>query len=140
MAQRERGTTKVLAAALHNDDAGDWRGDALCAETDPEAFFPEKGASTREAKQICARCPVRAECLDGAIERGEKFGIWGGLTTQQRQKLRARHYAEREAARRVERAAEAQQLFAAGHTRTEICRRLGTNYTVVSDLLGQEAA
>ena len=43
-----------------------WQDRALCAQTDPEAFFPEKGGSTREAKRVCRSCEVRAECLEYA--------------------------------------------------------------------------
>jgi WhiB family redox-sensing transcriptional regulator len=79
-------------ALLPGDDvpAGDesWRLDALCAETDPEAFFPEKGGSTREAKRVCASCPVRMECLEFALGNDERFGIWGGLSERERRRLR----------------------------------------------------
>ena len=70
--------------------AGDesWRLDALCAETDPEAFFPEKGGSTREAKRVCSGCTVRAECLGSALANDERFGIWGGLSERERRRLR----------------------------------------------------
>ncbi len=53
----------------------DWTERALCAETDPEAFFPEKGGSTREAKKVCLSCEVRAECLEYALAHDERFGI-----------------------------------------------------------------
>ena len=46
----------------------EWQDQALCAQTDPEAFFPEKGGSTREAKRICKACAVRDECLEYALE------------------------------------------------------------------------
>jgi WhiB family redox-sensing transcriptional regulator len=65
-----------------------WQDDALCAQTDPEAFFPEKGGSTREAKRICASCEVRSECLEYALEHGEQFGIWGGLSERERRQLK----------------------------------------------------
>ena len=65
-----------------------WRLDALCAETDPEAFFPEKGGSTREAKRVCSGCEVRAECLESALANDERFGIWGGLSERERRRLR----------------------------------------------------
>lgn len=65
-----------------------WQHQALCAQTDPEAFFPEKGGSTREAKGICAECEVRAACLDYALANDERFGIWGGLSERERRKLR----------------------------------------------------
>ncbi|MGY1605279.1 WhiB family transcriptional regulator [Geodermatophilus sp. SYSU D00815] len=71
-------------------DLGDesWRLDALCAETDPEAFFPEKGGSTREAKRVCAGCPVRLQCLEFALGNDERFGIWGGLSERERRRIR----------------------------------------------------
>lgn len=65
-----------------------WQDRALCAQTDPEAFFPEKGGSTREAKKICQRCPVRAECLEYALAHDERFGIWGGLSERERRRLK----------------------------------------------------
>ena len=71
-----------------DDEALAWQTDALCAQTDPEAFFPEKGGSTREAKRICESCEVRSECLDYALENDERFGIWGGLSERERRRLR----------------------------------------------------
>lgn len=64
-----------------------WFADALCAQTDPDGFFPEKGGSTREAKSVCARCTVAAECLDYALANNERFGIWGGLSERERRQL-----------------------------------------------------
>lgn len=64
-----------------------WRDSALCAQTDPEAFFPDKGTSPKPAKQVCGRCPVRSECLDDALLRRERFGVWGGLTERERRVL-----------------------------------------------------
>ncbi|OSC34901.1 WhiB family transcriptional regulator [Mycolicibacillus koreensis] len=66
----------------------EWQDRALCAQTDPEAFFPEKGGSTREAKKICQRCPVRNECLEYALAHDERFGIWGGLSERERRRLK----------------------------------------------------
>ena len=65
-----------------------WQEQALCAQTDPEAFFPEKGGSTREAKAGCAMCEVRQECLEYALRDDERFGIWGGLSERERRKLK----------------------------------------------------
>ncbi len=67
-----------------------WQERALCAQTDPEAFFPEKGGSTREAKKVCTGCDVRSECLEYALEHDERFGIWGGLSERERRKLKRR--------------------------------------------------
>ncbi|MEU6152274.1 WhiB family transcriptional regulator [Actinosynnema sp. NPDC047251] len=71
-------------------DEQDWQERALCAQTDPEAFFPEKGGSTREAKRICLGCEVRSECLEYALQHDERFGIWGGLSERERRKLKKR--------------------------------------------------
>ena len=68
----------------------DWQERALCAQTDPEAFFPEKGGSTREAKRICGRCEVKGDCLEYALGHDERFGIWGGLSERERRKLKRR--------------------------------------------------
>jgi WhiB family redox-sensing transcriptional regulator len=68
----------------------EWQERALCAQTDPEAFFPEKGGSTREAKRICQGCEVKDECLEYALAHDERFGIWGGLSERERRKLKKR--------------------------------------------------
>src|SRR6185312_9912755 len=65
-----------------------WQEKALCAQTDPEAFFPEKGGSTREAKRICMGCEVRDACLEYALAHDERFGIWGGLSERERRRLK----------------------------------------------------
>lgn len=70
------------------EEQPDWRDSARCAETDPEAFFPEKGGSTREAKKTCLACLVKVECLEYALDRDERFGIWGGLSERERRKLK----------------------------------------------------
>jgi WhiB family transcriptional regulator, redox-sensing transcriptional regulator len=86
------GVPGVRRQAQDDDDAEQlaWQADSLCAQTDPEAFFPEKGGSTREAKKICASCEVRAQCLEYALQNDERFGIWGGLSERERRKLRKR--------------------------------------------------
>ena len=80
----------VLGDLDLEETALSWQERALCAQTDPEAFFPEKGGSTREAKKVCARCEVRAECLEYALAHDERFGIWGGLSERERRKLKKR--------------------------------------------------
>jgi WhiB family redox-sensing transcriptional regulator len=80
----------IALAALGDDDTGvlSWQEQALCAQTDPEAFFPEKGGSTREAKRICVGCDVKGECLEYALGQDERFGIWGGLSERERRRLK----------------------------------------------------
>ena len=70
------------------NDEGGWQERGLCAQTDPEAFFPEKGGSTREAKKVCLTCDVRQECLEYALAHDERFGIWGGLSERERRRLK----------------------------------------------------
>lgn len=82
------GLGAVQPATADDDETLAWQTDALCAQTDPEAFFPEKGGSTRDAKRICTSCDVRAQCLQYALENDERFGIWGGLSERERRKLR----------------------------------------------------
>ena len=65
-----------------------WQDKALCAQVDPEIFFPEKGGSVRDPKRICGMCDVRAECLDYALTHGEAFGIWGGFSERERRRLK----------------------------------------------------
>lgn len=69
---------------------GPWVDDALCAQVDTEMFFPEKGGSTREAKSICARCPVAADCLDYALAfpNSHDYDIYGGTSPKERRRLR----------------------------------------------------
>lgn len=75
-------------------DTGDWRDDAECRVADSDLFFPIGStdlakAQTRQAKQICGRCAVRAECLDWAVNTKQVTGIWGGLAEDERRELMA---------------------------------------------------
>jgi WhiB family transcriptional regulator, redox-sensing transcriptional regulator len=71
----------------------DWRARALCRDEDPELFFPIGTSGPAllqiaEAKAVCARCPVRAECLAEALETGQDYGVWGGLSEDERRSLK----------------------------------------------------
>jgi len=79
---------EALVRPLTDAEERDWKRRGLCAQTDPDSFFPEKGGSTREAKRICSGCEVRAECLVFAMDNDERFGIWGGLSERERRRLR----------------------------------------------------
>ena len=84
--------------------AANWRAASACLDTDPDMFFPV-AAGTAASKQIaraqriCQGCPVRPQCLDFAMQSGEKDGIWGGTTPEQR--IRARRDRNRGAADRT---------------------------------------
>ena len=73
----------------------DWRGLGACLEEDPELFFPlsPRGPGQEQialAKQVCGRCEVTEACLSFALSSGQEFGIWGGLSEDERRALRAR--------------------------------------------------
>ena len=85
------------------DEDRSWQDNANCLGVDPDLFFPERGASTREAKEVCRACIVRVECLEYALANGEKFGIWGGMSERERGRIRR----ARALARRAEGAASA---------------------------------
>ena len=84
--------TSSLARLFATEPENDWRPLAACKGVDPELFFssdelPNKNERIEReaaAKAVCARCPVRSECLSYAIAAGERYGIWGGLNPQER--------------------------------------------------------
>lgn len=63
-----------------------WMARAACRGMPIELFFPERGASTKEAKATCAGCPVQTDCLDYALEIGERniTGVWGGTSGREK--------------------------------------------------------
>ena len=81
-------------APVEEETALAWQADALCAQTDPEAFFPEKGGSTREAKKVCLSCEVRVECLEYALEQRIEHGVWGGCSERERRRIIRQRRAE----------------------------------------------
>ena len=88
-------------SALAVTEEKGWQDLANCLGVDPDLFFPERGASTREAKEVCRGCVVRDDCLEFALVNGEKFGIWGGMSERERRRLRR----QRAIARRASEAA-----------------------------------
>ena len=78
-----------------NGAAREWVDRANCAGVDPELFFPDRGASTREAKAVCQACVVRVECLDYALDHSEKHGTWGGKSERERRRMREARNRER---------------------------------------------
>lgn len=81
----------TLIAPAGPDDIPDgeehWSLHAVCAETDPDVFYPDNGESATEAKRICARCPVNAPCLEWALANNERFGVWGGASERERRRM-----------------------------------------------------
>ena len=89
--------TGHMTGNIDEDGPPAWQDAANCLGVDPDLFFPERGASTREAKEVCRGCVVREDCLEYALDNGEKFGIWGGMSERERRRLRR----QRALARRV---------------------------------------
>jgi WhiB family redox-sensing transcriptional regulator len=82
------GTEDDMANMDEVGEAESWQMFANCLGVDPDLFFPERGASTKEAKSVCQGCVVREDCLEYALANGEKFGIWGGLSERERRRIR----------------------------------------------------
>ena len=88
--------TKAIAPAVPLlASPGAWAESALCAQADPDAWFPGRGqhVAARRAIQVCGRCPVRAECLELALSGADSWGgivhgVWGGTTPNERIQLR----------------------------------------------------
>lgn len=91
-------------ATEENDEPDNeaWQSQANCLGVDPDLFFPERGASTAEAKAVCAGCVVREQCLEYALANGEKFGIWGGTSERERRVIRRERARQRAAAASAE--------------------------------------
>jgi len=79
------------------EDDRNWHHRAACRSEDPDIFFPEEGSSVirtqleETAKAICRRCGVMQECLGWALESGQNYGVWGGLSEDERRALKRRH-------------------------------------------------
>ncbi len=78
----------MILADLFADQPA-WQEQALCAQVGGEAFFPEQGNPAGPAKRICARCPVQVECLEYALDNNEPYGVWGGMTPEERKRAAA---------------------------------------------------
>jgi WhiB family transcriptional regulator, redox-sensing transcriptional regulator len=80
--------------------ATSWAGRGACRGSDPELFFPitQSGPAISQiakARAICARCPVRAQCLEFAMDSGQDFGVWGGMSEGERRTLRRKQSRQR---------------------------------------------
>lgn len=76
------------------DATWEWQEVGACREADPELFFHpqnERGLARlrrdRAAKAVCARCDQRIDCADYAIRAREPYGVWGGLTEEERERI-----------------------------------------------------
>jgi len=64
-----------------------WMTKGKCRDLDPTIFFPSEGVGVQIAQQICADCPVRASCLEYALDNRVDHGVWGGSSERQRRRL-----------------------------------------------------
>ena len=88
------------------DSRTEWWSRAACSASDPDLFFPISSSGparsqVTRAKAICARCPVRQECLGYALDAGPVQGIWGGTTDIERQMVLRSHAVQRKPSRRA---------------------------------------
>ena len=88
-------STSTAAATPTRYREPDWRDNAACRDADPELFFPDGDvrsarAQVKMAKLICRGCPVSATCLSWALTSSQEAGIWGGLTEDERRRIRRR--------------------------------------------------
>lgn len=119
----------ALYELLDATSAEDWQQDALCAQVDADLFFPEKGGSTETAKRVCSLCDVRAECLAYAQREVITFGVWGGLSERERERMRVK--ARKPRASRVEVDERVVALTAAGETARRIAEELSVSTRTV---------
>lgn len=68
----------TIVEQRHHEAAPRAGAELPCHEQDPELYFAESPADLEHAKSLCQSCPVRAECLAGALARKEPWGVWGG--------------------------------------------------------------
>jgi WhiB family redox-sensing transcriptional regulator len=83
----DEGATDVTVTAVATAPYPEYDDQALCRQTDPELFFPEKGGPTREAKALCAQCDFQRPCAAYALTH-DVAGVWGGTSYKDRQQLR----------------------------------------------------
>lgn len=107
-----------------------WQARGACFSTSPSLFFADaQGEGSDQAIAVCSSCPVRAECLQYALDNNETLGIWGGTTPRQRTRMRrGRTASPKIAARR----AEVARLRGQGLTQSEIAEQLGIGQATVS--------
>ena len=85
----EVGRMRGRTATIRKFQPMPWRQHAACTGT-TRNFYPERGENTDQAKQICRTCPAQTECLNYALDNGERLGIWGGMSERERRKERSR--------------------------------------------------
>jgi WhiB family redox-sensing transcriptional regulator len=88
LAESRRLREEAAALVQIRTEERSWQELGACVGIEVNLFFPERGGSTTEAKEVCRGCVVRETCLEYALSNGEKFGIWGGLSERERRRVR----------------------------------------------------
>ena len=83
---RPTGDTGTAKTRTAGGLQADWAGQGRCVSNDPDALFV-RGAAQQNAKIVCQKCPVIAECLADALDNRTEFGVWGGMTERERRAL-----------------------------------------------------
>ena len=82
----------------------EWVEQAVCRSVDPDLWFPEGGMNQwSPVFRICASCPVRRDCLKEALDLDIEYGIWGGVPSRVRERIRWRKKAFQERERILDR-------------------------------------
>jgi len=136
----EHGEARILAKGIiRHPDADilrmvetqpDWKLDGLCNEIGVEWFYPETGENATVAKKICEKCPVIAECLAYALKHDEQYGVWGGKSPTQRDRLRSTRRNGRSDGVK-ERQLEAYRMLDSGVSAVEVAKRMGVSARTV---------
>ncbi|WP_435884853.1 WhiB family transcriptional regulator [Streptomyces chartreusis] len=116
----------------------DWRDQAACNNEDPELFFPTAftqgwKTQTKQAKAVCASCPVRTTCLEWALETGQHSGVWGGMSAGERRGLRRPRETQQERCLRMQPWIEKQ--LAAGVMQKTIAAQLHVDPVLISKVI-----
>ena len=121
-------TRRATRPAARNTD---WMADGLCRQVDPDLFFPDgRGGAVavqnEKAKEVCMGCPVRAVCLEWALDTGQSAGVWGGMSEDERRPLRQDLLEKRSGVRRcLEAQAYIEQRLEQNTSESEIAEELG---------------
>jgi hypothetical protein len=129
---------------LPSRPASDWRASAACAQVDPELFHPvgqprSVRRQTKQAKAVCAGCPVVERCLQWALETKQDSGVLGGLSEEERIKLHGRRPRRRKVGELpalenilANRLGEFRKLHGKGLEALQIAEALGTNVQTIN--------
>ena len=134
------GTTDAAPPALYLTRNYDWRDDASCRHTDPDLHFPVAHTQgwktqTRQAKQVCAGCPVIEQCLKWALETEQSAGVWGGLSEQERKQMLRMSKTQTE--RCWDRQEWIEEQLERGASQRDIARQLNVTRSVVCKVIPQ---